>query len=171
MCSVLIEDNAQNVITKETGCKAMLKNKKLDELKDMYTLFSKVDSTLKHILEEMSPYIEERGKSIIDDDELKKDPVKFTKHLLNLKHEMDDMVNVCFKNDPKFNQTRDKSFQNFMNTWSETPHSMASYCDQTFKTGIRGMSEEQIEEELNAMIRLFCCLHNRDVFIRAYTKF
>jgi len=32
------------------------------------------------------------------------------------------------------------------------------------------MSEEQIEDELNAIIRLFCCLHNRDYFIKAYTK-
>lgn len=171
MCNVLIEDNAQQVISKETGCKSMLKNKKLEELKDMYNLFSKVEGTLKYILEEMSPYIEERGKSIIDDDELKKDPVKFTKQLLELKKEMDSMVVECFKNDPKFNLTRDKSFQNFMNTWSETPHSMASYCDQMFKTGIRGMSEDQIEEELNSIIRLFCCLHNRDIFIRAYTKY
>lgn len=171
MCNVLIDDQAEAVIAKETGCKAMLKNKKLDELTDMFSLFSKVETTLKYILAEMAPYIEERGKAIIDDDELKKDPIKFTKQLLALKHEMDEMVKQCFKDDPKFNQTRDKSFQNFMNTWSETPYSIASYCDQMFKTGIRGMSEEQIEEELNAIIRLFCCLHNRDVFIRAYTKF
>lgn len=103
MCNVLIEDNAQQVISKETGCKSMLKNKKLEELKDMYKLFQKVESTLKYILEEMSPYIEERGKSIIDDDELKKDPVKFTKRLLDLKHEMDQMVRECFNDDPKFN--------------------------------------------------------------------
>jgi cullin 3 len=31
----------------------MLKNNKLDELKDMYTLFSKVETTLKYILAEM----------------------------------------------------------------------------------------------------------------------
>lgn len=93
-----------------TGCKAMLKNNKLDELKDLYKLFSKVETTLKHILGEMGPYIEERGKSFIDDDELKKDAVKFTRALLSLKKEMDDMVNNCFANDPKFNQVRDKSF-------------------------------------------------------------
>jgi hypothetical protein len=80
----------------------MLKNNRYDELKDMYRLFSKVDSTLGFILEEMSPYIEERGKSIIDDDELKKDPVKFTIALLTLKEEMDTMISECFTDDPKF---------------------------------------------------------------------
>lgn len=82
----------------------MLKNNKLNELTDMYALFSKVPSTLKNILSEMAPYIEDRGKSIIDDDENKKDPIKFTKTLLQLKAEMDTMVMNCFGNDPKFNQ-------------------------------------------------------------------
>jgi len=76
----------------QTGCKSMLKNNKLDELTEMYKLFSKVESTLKFILNEMSPYIEDRGKGLIDDDELWKDPVKFTNQLLKLKKEMDDMV-------------------------------------------------------------------------------
>lgn len=171
MCRELVEIKAEEIVQKETGCKSMLKNEKLDELKEMYDLYSKVDTTLKYILNEMGPYIEERGKAIIDDVELKKDPVKLTKQLLALKAEMDRMVNYCFNNDPKFNQTRDKSFSAFMNLWSETPYAMAAYCDQMFKTGIRGMSQDQIEEELNAIIRLFCCLNNRDVFIRAYSKF
>jgi len=71
----------------------MLKNNKFEELKDMYLLFSKVDTTLKFMLEEMSPYIEERGKSIVENEEFKKDPVKFTLALLELKKEIDTMVN------------------------------------------------------------------------------
>lgn len=70
----------------------MLKNNKLDELSEMYRLFSKAEETLKFILAEMGPYIEERGKSLIDDIELWKDPTKFTTMLLNLKKEMDNMV-------------------------------------------------------------------------------
>ena len=115
-----------------TGCKSMLKNTKLDELTEMYKLFSKVEGTLKYILGEMQPYIEERGKGLIDDEELRKDPVKFTQALLKLKKEMDDMVTQCFNNDPKFNQCRDKSFQNFMNNWNETPIAIAQFCDQLF---------------------------------------
>lgn len=32
------------------------------------------------------------------------------------------------------------------------------------------MNEAEIEQRLEAIIRLFCCLHGRDVFIKAYTK-
>ena len=168
---VIVEDHAQAVINKEgTGCKEMLKNKKLDELRKMYSLFSRVDTTLKYILLEMGPYIEGRGTIVIQDEDLLKDPVKFTQKLLELKREMDEIVFDCFNNDPKFNQTRDKSFLNFMNKFSETPQYMAEYCDYLFKSGIKGMSENEIEENLDAVIRLFRCLHNRDIFIKAYTK-
>lgn len=168
---VIIEQHAQTVINKEgTGCKEMLKNKKLEELTNMYQLYSRVENTLKYILLEMGPYIEARGTVVIDDKELQKDPVKFTENLLELKKEMDEIVVQCFNNDPKFNQTRDKSFLNFMNKFSETPQYMAEYCDHLFRVGIKGMSENEIEENLDAVIRLFRCLHNRDVFIKAYTK-
>lgn len=40
----------------------------------MYKLFSKVESTLKHIGNEMIFYIEEQGNSLIKDEELKKNP-------------------------------------------------------------------------------------------------
>ena len=168
---VVIEKHAQDVINKEgTGCKEMLKNKKVDELTKMYNLYSRVETTLKFILLEMGPYIEGRGTVVIQDEELLKDPVKFTQKLLELKREMDEIVVACFNNDPKFNQTRDKSFLNFMNKFSETPQYMAEYCDYLFKSGIKGMSESEIEENLDAVIRLFRCLHNRDIFIKAYTK-
>jgi hypothetical protein len=168
---VIIEKHAQDVINKEgTGCKEMLKNKKLEELTKMYSLYSRCDGTLKYILLEMGPYIESRGTIVIEDEELLKDPVKFTEKLLDLKKEMDEIVVECFNNDPKFNQTRDRSFLNFMNKFSETPQYMADYCDHLFKSGIKGMSESDIEQNLDAVIRLFRCLHNRDVFINAYTK-
>lgn len=44
----------------------------------------------------MSPYIEERGKKIVEDDKLLKDPIEFTKKLLELKSEMDKMVEESF---------------------------------------------------------------------------
>lgn len=44
----------------------------------------------------MSPYIEERGRKIVEDENLLKDPIEFTKKLLELKSEMDNMVEKSF---------------------------------------------------------------------------
>jgi hypothetical protein len=50
----------------------------------------------------MNPYIEGRGDKIISDEQLLKDPIEFTKKLLELKSEMDEMVEKSFLNDIRF---------------------------------------------------------------------
>ena len=57
-----------------------------------------------------------------------------------------------------------------MNKCEYTPHYIAGYCDNEFKKGLKGVSEADTNARLDSIIRLFCCLHGRDVFIKAYTK-
>ena len=136
----------------------------------MYRIFRRVDSTLKYIIQKMQPYIEGRGEKIVTDDSNLKDPVEFTAKLLAFKAEIDVMVEKSFQNDIKFQKNRDVSFQNFMNKASLTPHFIAAYCDNEFKKGLKGVNESETNARLDAIIRLFCCLHGRDIFIKAYTK-
>lgn len=58
-----------------------------------------------------------------------------------------------------------------MNQCQYTPHYIASYCDNELRKGLKGVNESETNERLEAIIRLFCCLHGRDVFIKAYTKY
>lgn len=57
-----------------------------------------------------------------------------------------------------------------MNSCNQTPGYMASYTDFELKKGLKGLSNEETEDKLEAIVRLFCCLHGRDTFIKAYTK-
>ena len=111
----LIEKMASKVSDKETGTTYMFKHMKLDELELMYKLFKRVPDTLPLIIANLKPYIEERGETITKDENLLKDPIEFTKKLLGLKKEMDDMIEQCFENNMHFQKARDSSFQNFMN--------------------------------------------------------
>jgi hypothetical protein len=72
----------------------MFTHKKLEELALMYRVFKRVDK--------MQPYIIKRGEEIVNDQALLKDPVEFTQKLLELKKEMDNMVEKSFLNDIKF---------------------------------------------------------------------
>lgn len=153
-----------------TGCDAMFTHSKLDELALMYRIFRRVETTLKFIIAKMQPYIETRGEKIVTDDALKKDPVQFTARLLAFKAEMDVMVEKSFQNDIKFQKNRDVSFTNFMNKCDMTPHFVAAYCDNEFRKGLKGVNEAETNARLDAIIRLFCCLHSRDIFIKAYTR-
>ena len=51
-----------------------------------------------------------------------------------------------------------------------TPHFIAAYCDNELKKGLKGINETETNSRLDAIIRLFCCLHGRDIFIKSYTK-
>lgn len=58
-----------------------------------------------------------------------------------------------------------------MNQQSQTPIFIARYADKELTTGLKGVSNEETEARLDAIVRLFCCLHGRDIFIKQYTKF
>lgn len=103
----MIEKQAQDLTDMDTGCDVMFTHKKLEELALMFRLFKRVESTLKYIISKMAPYIEERGKKVVNDPELLKDPIEFSKKLLELKSEMDEMVEKSFLNDMKFQKCRD----------------------------------------------------------------
>lgn len=63
------------------------------------------------------------------------------------------------------------SFQKFMNSCAQTPFYIANYADKELRVGLKGVSNEEVESRLDAIVKLFCCLHGRDTFIKAYTKF
>ena len=135
----------------------------------MYNVFLRVETTLKYIIEKMNPFIKQEGRKIIKNDVLKKDPLKFTEQLLFLKNEVDDIISKAFTNDMKFQKARDLSFQEFMNEFERTPHFIAFYMDHQFKKGFKQLQDQEIQAKIDAVIKLFCCLHGRDMFITSYS--
>ena len=73
----------------QDGCMYMFKERKIDQLTLMYAVFQRVETTLKFMIAKMDPFIMDEGRKIIKNEELTKDPNKFTLKLLDLKAEMD----------------------------------------------------------------------------------
>lgn len=88
--------------------------------------------------------------------------------MLDFKKEVDTLIAYAFGHNIKFEKGRDTSFQNFMNASPNTPAYIANYTDRELKQGIQGLSNEETDARLSAIVRLFCCLHGRDVYIKAY---
>ena len=154
-----------------TGCADMLKHDKVDELKLMFNVFKKHEPSLHNITSKLSIHIEEKGGLIVKDQKLQEDAIEFTKKLLEFKAEIDGMIEYSFESHSLFQRCRDMSFQSFMNKCPYSAHYIASYCDHEMKKGLKGISEADTEVRLNSLIKLFVCLHDRDVFIRYYTRF
>jgi len=76
----------------------------------MYEVFSRVETTLKYIIDKMTPFIMSEGRKIVTNEENKKDPNKFTLRLLDFKAEVDMIIESAFKNDMKFQKARDMAF-------------------------------------------------------------
>ena len=168
----LVINNAKTVSDMPgTGCVDMLKHDKRDELKLMFNIFRKHEPSLQNITTKLSAHIEAKGSQLISDPKLQEDAIEFTKKLLEFKAEVDGMIEYSFENHSLFQRCRDMSFNNFMNKSPYSAHYIASYCDHEMKKGLKGVSEADTEQRLNALIKLFVCLHDRDVFIKYYTRF
>ncbi len=116
----------------------------------------------------MNDFIQLEGTKIVSNAENLKDPAKFTQELLNFKKMIDDVIIFSFDNELQFQKSRDQSFMLFMNGCNLSPHYIAVYCDAQFKSGFKQLAIPQIDEKIDSVIRLFCCLNGRDIFILAY---
>jgi len=56
----------------------MFRRDKRDELKLMFSIFKRVESTLTNITSKMSPYIEARGSVLVTDQKLQADSIAYT---------------------------------------------------------------------------------------------
>ena len=166
----MITDMAQAVVDKENGVVQFFKEKSLDKLHLLFNVFSRDESKYENILNKMKPYIEEEGALIVNEEGNLKDPLMFTQKLLAFKSEIDIMVQESFMNQILFQKTRDQAFMNFMNEQPFTPSYMAQFCDEEQRKGLKGLTEDDVNNRLDTIIGLFRCLHGRDIFMKSYEK-
>ena len=159
----LIGENAEELAKMDTGISYMFTNKRNDELKKAYDLISLYPDSLRVITTAFQPYIRKRGEEINQNKEISKDPKKFIPQLISLKKEMDNLVEDCFKNNPNFQDTKNKAFSTFMNK-DFYAKQLSNYTDFCMKSGFKGKSEEEVENMLNEIIGLFKCLNTKLVF-------
>jgi len=53
----VVENQAEQLTLKESGCEYMFNERKIDQLTMMYNVYSRVEKTLKYIINKMNPYI------------------------------------------------------------------------------------------------------------------
>ena len=83
--------------------------------------------------------------------------------MIDLKKEMDSLVEDCFANNPQFQDTKNKAFSTFMNK-DFYAKQLSNYTDFCMKSGFKGKSDDEIEKSLNEIIGLFKCLNTKLVF-------
>ncbi|KAF8769975.1 Cullin-3 like protein [Argiope bruennichi] len=163
----LISKHMKTIVEMEnSGVVHMLKNQKTEDLACMYKLFSRVHDGLKTMVACVSSYLREQGKALVTEDEGgKSDALTFVKNLLDLKDRFDHFLNHSFGEDRFFKQMIASDFECFLNLNPKSPEYLSLFIDDKLKKGVKGMTEQEIEQVLDKTMVLFRYLQEKDNMI------
>ena len=59
----------------------------------------------------------------------------------------------------------------FLNNCEKTSSNLAAYADIEMRIGFKQCSPDEIDQKISSIVKIFCCLYAKDIFIKAYTKY
>lgn len=168
----LITNHMKTIVEMEnSGVVHMLKNQKTEDLARMFRLFNRVQDGLRTVVECVSQYLREQGKSLVtEEDGGKGDALSFVQNLLDLKDRFDHFLHHSFNGERQFKQMIASDFEYFLNLNRKSPEYLSLFVDDKLKKGLKGMSEQEIEQVLDKTMVLFRYLQEKDLFERYYKQ-
>ncbi|UZJ52781.1 hypothetical protein CBS101457_002101 [Exobasidium rhododendri] len=94
--------------------------------------------------------------------------LKWVEDVLSFKNKFDHIWRVSFQEDKGCETSINEAFETFVNSNSRAPEFISLFIDENLKKGLKGKTEEEVEETLNRTITVFRFLHEKDVFERYY---
>jgi len=116
-------------------------------------------------------HISAAGKEIVinhEKEERANDASSFVQSLLNLKDKHDTIMLTAFANDKSFLHSMNKAFAYFINLNSKSPEFLSLFIDSKLKKGLKGVSDEEVDQVLDKVMMLFRFIQEKDVFERYY---
>ena len=167
--SELLEKPAEVLLgLPNSGLKSMLSNSRSDQAALVYTLYKRLNGGLQFVKRTFSSYALDTGTKLVSDAELKNDPVAFVDALLKLKQNLDKTVVESFANDRTFQNALHAAFEKFVNLNNRSSEFISLYMDHKLRKGLKGCSDDEVEDVLNGAMSLFRFLSEKDVFEKYY---
>lgn len=92
----------------------------------------------------------------------------FVKGLLEMKDKYDDIVKRAYRDDSMMRKGVDETFTKFINVNKHSPEFLSLYIDEVLRTGVKGMTDDEMDHLLDSILALFQFLEDKDVFERYY---
>ena len=160
----------------ETGCRALLREEKMDDLKRMYKLFQRLPNSvtcgLQPIAQIVREHIVDVGMSKVRKEETEKDHSMYAQQLIDLHDQYHAMVQGPFGSNTLFQKVLKEAFEVFVNKdigSSSTAELLSTFCDSIMKTG-GDKIEGEIDAVLDKIVMLFSYLSDKDMFAEFYRK-
>lgn len=96
--------------------------------------------------------------------------IKWVDEVLALKEKYDRIWKVSFDEDKGMNTALSRAFSNFINDFSRSPEYMSLFIDENLKKGLKGKTEEEVDQVLDKAITLFRYIADKDIFERYYKR-
>lgn len=183
----LLANYRQTLIEKEhSGCAALLRDEKAEDLARMYRLFQRINALepiakffKEHIMKCGMELVREAEDAAVNKKEGKKDSSSqpeqvFVKNVIELHDKYMEYVTQRFANESIFHTALKNAFEQFCNkgvAGSTTPELLANFCDSLLKKGgSEKLGDEQIEETLGKVVKLLAYVTEKDLFAEFYRK-
>ncbi|CAD5187377.1 cullin-1 [Musa acuminata AAA Group] len=179
---------ASQLLEKEhSGCHALLRDDKVDDLSRMYRLFCRIPRGLDPVSQIFKQHVTAEGTALVKQAEdaasnkkaEKRDVVGlqeqvFVRKVIELHDKYLSYVNDCFQNHSLFHKALKEAFEVFCNkgvAGSSSAELLATFCDNILKKGgSEKLSDEAIEETLEKVVRLLAYISDKDLFAEFYRK-
>eukprot|EP00979_Chaetoceros_neogracilis_P019380 scaffold12241_cov308-Chaetoceros_neogracile.AAC.1 len=169
----LIQRHAKTLVSMEnSGFAVLLKDEtKVNAMRDMYDLFAKVPASMDDLRNALCATVKNDGRALIADQERgASDPPTFVKGVLKMNERYNLIVNEAFRGEARAKKRLKESFENFLNADTRAASCLAVYADDLLRSGIKGVTEEEVIRLLNSVILVFRFISDKDVFESFYKQ-
>ncbi|KAJ4846523.1 Cullin-1, partial [Turnera subulata] len=175
---------ATQLLEKEqSGCRALLRDDKVDDLSRMYRLYHKITKGLEPVAAIFKQHITAEGTVLVQQAEDAASSQVSTggvqeqvliRKILELHDKYMEYVKDCFQNHTLFHKALKEAFEIFCNktvAGSSSAELLATFCDNTLKKGgSEKLSDEAIEDTLEKVVKLLAYISDKDLFAEFYRK-
>ncbi|KAL3351523.1 hypothetical protein AABB24_019887, partial [Solanum stoloniferum] len=166
-----------------SGCRALLRDDKVEDLSRMYRLFHRIPKGLEPVANMFKQHVTE-GMVLVqqaEDSESNKAESSsgsqeqvFVRKVIELLDKYMAYVTDSFANNSLFHKVLKEAFEVFCNNFfagCSSAELLASYCDNILKKGgSEKLSDDAIEETLDKVVKCLAFISDKDLFAAFYRK-
>ncbi|KAF7825376.1 Cullin-1 [Senna tora] len=172
----LLVNHANQLLEKEhSGCRALLRDDKVEDLSRMYRLYHKISKGLDPVANIFKQHITSEGTALLQESTINQasngsgiQEQVLVRKFIDLHDKYMAYVNDCFMNHTLFQKALKEAFEIFCNkdvAGSSSAEVFATFCDNILKKGggSEKMSDEAIEETLEKVVKLLAYISDKDL--------
>ncbi|KAI4349627.1 hypothetical protein L6164_010192 [Bauhinia variegata] len=181
---LLVTHETQLLEKEHSGCRALLRDDKVEDLSRMYRLYHKIPKGLDPIANIFKQHVTAEGTALVQQaEEAANNQTSsgsgiqeqvLVRKFIELHDKYMAYVNDCFANHTLFHKALKEAFEVFCNktvAGSSSAELLATFCENILKKGgSEKLSDEAIEETLEKVVKLLAYISDKDLFAEFYRK-